>query len=93
MLRTEYSKGKTFNNTPLHYPMFNDLFNHWLDDRKENLYQIGCRDRVAGNLPKLKDSAYLSGYFSERPEGLDGVMQFFATVDQYLQWKGRSLNT
>ncbi|MBF2025577.1 MAG: hypothetical protein IGS48_02260 [Oscillatoriales cyanobacterium C42_A2020_001] len=73
--------------------MFKNFFNQWLDHRHEEHFQLGCRDRLAGSLPKLKDAAYLSGYFADRPEGLDSVMQFFPTVEQYWEWKQRSLNS
>ena len=54
---------------------------------RETRYQEGQRDRDAGNLPRKDDSAYLEGYLKGRPEGLDGVMQYFPTVEDYLKWK------
>lgn len=70
--------------------MFKDFFNQWLDRRQERQFQLGCRDRLAGRLPKLRDSTYLSGYLAERPEGFDGVIQYFPTLEQYWEWKQRS---
>lgn len=50
----------------------------------------GQRDRDAGLLPRLQDSGYLEGYLRGRPEGLDGTIQYFASVDEYLNWKQRT---
>lgn len=54
---------------------------------REKYYQEGQRDRDGGKLPLKDDSAYLEGYLKGRPEGLDGVMQYFPTVEDYLKWK------
>ncbi len=54
---------------------------------REARYQEGQRDRDGGILPRKDDSAYLEGYLKGRPEGLDGVIQYFPTVEDYLKWK------
>lgn len=54
---------------------------------REIAYQQGCRDRDAGLLPQKQGSIYLEGYLKGRPEGLDGIMQYFPSVDDYLKWK------
>ncbi|HEY9628709.1 MAG TPA: hypothetical protein V6C84_15525 [Coleofasciculaceae cyanobacterium] len=54
---------------------------------REHRYQQGCRDRQAGRLPKNQDSAYLEGYLKGRPEGFDSVLQYFPSVEAYLDWK------
>lgn len=53
-------------------------------------FQKGQRDRDAGLLPRMKDEAYLSGYLKGRPDGLDEVIQYFTSVDEYLIWKQRT---
>jgi hypothetical protein len=58
-----------------------------LEHLREQRYQQGRRDRDAGILPKLQESAYLEGYFKGRPEGLDGMIQYFPTIESYLKWK------
>lgn len=64
------------------YCMFNYL--------REERYQKGCCDRDRGLLPRTQDSAYLDGYFSDRPEGLDGIIQYFPSLESYLKWKFKS---
>lgn len=56
---------------------------------REKHYQRGRRDRDAGLLPKSQESVYLEGYFKGRPEGLDGVIQYFPSIESYLEWKHR----
>lgn len=73
--------------------MFSRLFNEWFKHLEEDHVQLGCRDRDAGQLPKLADSGYLKGYFANRPIGLDGEVQFFPTIEEYLQWKQQSRGT
>ncbi|BAY33808.1 hypothetical protein NIES2107_57100 [Nostoc carneum NIES-2107] len=63
------------------------MFNHLREIR----YQQGCRDRDAGLLPKIQDSAYLEAYLQGRPEGLDGIMQYFPSVEAYMKWKFKDL--
>lgn len=67
------------------------MFNAWFDRCRDDRYQQGCRDRTDGLLPRLDDSAYLSGYFSNRPEGLDEIVQHFSSVEDYLIWKRKTL--
>jgi hypothetical protein len=50
-------------------------------------YQHGCRDRDAGYLPKMQDLVYLEGFLKGRPEGLDGVVQFFPRFEAYMLFK------
>ncbi|MFH7029447.1 MAG: hypothetical protein ACHBN1_29675 [Heteroscytonema crispum UTEX LB 1556] len=50
-------------------------------------YQQGCRHRDAGFLPKMKDSVYLEGYLKGRLEGLDGIIEYFPSVEAYMEWK------
>jgi hypothetical protein len=59
------------------------MFSHLCQEQ----FQKGQRDRDAGLLPRTQDSSYLSGYFKGRPEGLDATVQYFASVEEYLQWK------
>ena len=54
---------------------------------KEARYQEGCKDRVEGKLPRKKNSDYIEGYCKDRPGGLDMVVQYFPTVEDYLRWK------
>lgn len=56
--------------------------------RKQH-YQKGQRDRDAGLLPQMDGSIYLEGYLKGRPEGLDGIVQYFPSVESYLHWKYR----
>jgi len=51
---------------------------------REERYQKGCRDRDAGRLPNMCASAYLDGYLSGRPEGLDDIVQYFPSVEEYI---------
>ncbi len=60
-----------------------------LNNLRETRYQQGRRDRDAGILPKLGDSTYLEGYLKGRPEGLDGIMQYFPSIESYVQWKSK----
>ena len=50
-------------------------------------YQEGYKDRVGGKLPRKKNSDYLEGYCKDRPGGLDVVVQYFPTMEDYLRWK------
>jgi hypothetical protein len=70
--------------------MLNRLFNYLFQHRQEDQFQQGCGDRTQGNLPKSQDSAYLRGYLSNRPQGLDDAIQYFSTLEAYLNWKQRS---
>jgi hypothetical protein len=54
---------------------------------REAHFQQGCRDRDAGYLPRRRDSAYLDGYLSDRPAGLDEVIQYFPTLSDFVKWK------
>ncbi|WP_055073692.1 hypothetical protein [Pseudanabaena sp. 'Roaring Creek'] len=54
---------------------------------REARYQEGLRDRNAGILPRRNDPNYLEAYLNDRPGGLDAVMQYFPTVQEYLHWK------
>ena len=63
----------------------------WEYLRKQHLQQ-GQRDRDAGRLPRMNSSIYLEGYLKGRPEGLDGIMQYFPSVESYLQWKYRHVS-
>lgn len=58
-----------------------------LEHLREQQYQQGRRDRDAGRLPRMEGSAYLEGYLKGRPEGLDGMIQYFPTLESYLKWK------
>lgn len=58
--------------------MFNNL--------REIRYQPSCSDRNAG-MPKIQDSVYLKGYLKGRPEGLDDIVQFFPSFEEYMKWK------
>jgi hypothetical protein len=73
--------------------MFDQLFHRWFEQIAADRFQEGCRDRDAGRLPRMPDSIYLNGYLSNRPEGLDGIVQYFPSVEAYFQWKLRSLRT
>ncbi|NUN67071.1 hypothetical protein HCU40_20525 (plasmid) [Pseudanabaena biceps] len=50
-------------------------------------YQEGLRDRDAGKLPRKKNSVYLEAYLSDRPGGLDVVLDYFPTIEEYIHWK------
>ena len=65
--------------------MFNDLIDYFT----ENRYQEGCRDRDAGRLPTTQDSIYLNGYLSDRPKGLDDVVQYYSSLEEYLKNRHR----
>lgn len=62
------------------------MFNHFWEER----FRKGQRDRDAGLLPRLKDAAYLEGYLKGRPEGLDEVIQYFSSIEEYLTWKQKT---
>lgn len=61
-----------------------------LDHLRERRYQQGRRDRDAGLLPRLEGSIYMSGYLQGRPEGLDGIIQYFPSIESYLKWNSRT---
>jgi hypothetical protein len=58
-----------------------------LNHLREIRYQQGLSDRDAGHLPKRQDSVYVEGYLKGRPEELDGIIQFFPSLEAYMQWK------
>jgi hypothetical protein len=58
-----------------------------LNHLRQQRHQKGQRDRDAGLLPRMQDSAYLEGYLKGRPEGLDGILEYFASIEDYLLWK------
>lgn len=58
-----------------------------LEHLREQRYHQGQRDRNAGVLPKSRDFDYLEGYLKGRPEGLDGVVRYFPSVEDYMKWK------
>lgn len=60
-----------------------------LEHLRESRYQQGRRDRDAGLLPRMQDSAYLEGYLKGRPEGLDGIVRYFPSLEAYMHWKYR----
>ncbi|OUL26819.1 hypothetical protein [Nostoc sp. 106C] len=62
-----------------------------LNHLREIRYQQGCRDRDAGFLPKMHDSIYLEAYLQGRPEGLDGIIQYFPSIEAYMKWKLKNL--
>ncbi len=72
--------------------MFSRLFNHLFEERTEDLFQQGCRDRLEGKLPKNQDSNYIRGYLANRARGIDDDIQYFPTVEAYLDWKRRYQN-
>lgn len=61
-----------------------------LEHLREIRYQEGQRDRKAGSLPKRQDSVYLEGYLKGRPEGLDGIVQYFPTIAAFLKWRSKN---
>lgn len=63
-----------------------------LEHLREHHYHQGQRDRDAGLLPRMESSVYLEGYLKGRPQGLDEVMQYFPSVDAYMQWKYRHVS-
>lgn len=58
-----------------------------LEYLREQRYQQGQRDRDVGLLPRRHDTDYLEGYLKGRPEGLDGIMQYFPSIDDYLNYR------
>jgi hypothetical protein len=62
------------------------MFNHFINTR----YEQGLKHRDAGILPQMQDSVYLEGYLKGRPEGLDGILQYFDSVEAYMKWKFKS---
>ena len=61
-----------------------------LEHLREIRYQQGQCDRDAGLLPNQQDSIYLEGYLKGRPEGLDGVIQYFPSVEAFLTWRNKT---
>jgi hypothetical protein len=57
------------------------------ENLRERHYQQGQRDRDAGFLPRVQGAIYLEGYLRGRPDGLDGIMQYFPSTEAYLKWK------
>lgn len=57
---------------------------------REDRYRRGCSDRNAGLLPKTQDKLYLEGYLKGRPEGLDSIIQYFPSLEEYLVWRSRA---
>ena len=72
--------------------MFSRLFSHLFEERAEDLFQRGCRDRLKGKLPQNQDSSYIRGYLANRARGIDDDIQYFPTVQAYLAWKHRYHN-
>ncbi len=66
--------------------MFGNIFGN-IGDFRESRFQEGCRDRHAGILPRKKNHDYLEGYLQDRPAGLDVVVAYFPTVEDYMMWK------
>ena len=64
-----------------------------LEYLRERRYQQGRCDRDAGLLPRRQDSAYLEGYLKGRPEGLDGIVQYFSSIEDFMKWKFRASGT
>jgi hypothetical protein len=60
-----------------------------LEHLREQHFQQGQHDRDSGLLPRMASSIYLEGYLKGRPQGLDGIVQYFPSVEAYLQWKYR----
>jgi len=60
---------------------------------KEAHYQKGYQDCIEGRLPCKKNFNYLEGYLNNRPGGLDAVMQYFPTVEDYLRWRLNHTNS
>lgn len=58
-----------------------------LEHLRKQHYQQGQHDRDAGLLPRMENSTYMDGYRKGRPEGLDGIVQYFPSVESYLKWK------
>lgn len=65
------------------------MFNDFVNDLNETRYQMGCSDRDRGLLPQRQDSPYLNGYLADRPKGLDDEMQYYPTLESYLNAKHR----
>lgn len=59
---------------------------------REIRYQQGQNDRKTGLLPQRQDSIYLEGYLKGRPEGLDGIIQYFPTVEAFLKWRNKNVD-
>jgi hypothetical protein len=38
----------------------------------------------------MQNKVYLEGYFKGRPEGLDTIVQYFPSVEEYLVWRARA---
>jgi hypothetical protein len=72
---------------------FNCVVYPMLEHLREQHYQQGRCDRDAGLLPRMQGSAYLEGYLKGRPEGLDGVIRYFPTIESYLSWKYKDSET
>jgi hypothetical protein len=58
-----------------------------LEYLRERRYQQGQRDRDAGSLPTRQNVDYLEGYLKGRPEGLDGIMGYFPSVEDYINYR------
>lgn len=69
------------------------MFDHFLEHLKEDQMQKGQHDRDAGILPASTDFIYLEGYFQGRPEGVDGIIQYFPSLESYLNWKYHTSDT
>lgn len=70
-----------------------ELVYQMLDHLRESHYQQGRRDRDAGLLPRMQGSVYLEGYLKGRPQGLDGIVQYFPSIEAYIKWKSIALGT
>ncbi len=62
-----------------------------LNHLRQQQLQRGQHDRDAGRLPQTDSSTYLEGYLKGRPEGLDGIVQYFPSLESYLKWKYHSV--
>lgn len=63
-----------------------------MENRREGLFEQGCRDRDAGLLPQSTNTDYWDGYRSGRPTGLDEVVRYFPTVEAFLAWRTQRVN-
>lgn len=70
-----------------------ELVYQMLDHLRESHYQQGRRDRDAGLLPRMQGSVYLEGYLKGRPQGLDGIVKYFPSIEAYMKWKSKTSGT
>ncbi|MBD2111870.1 MULTISPECIES: hypothetical protein [Cyanophyceae] len=63
-----------------------------MENRREGLFEQGCRDRSTDLLPQSTNADYWKGDRLGRSTGLDEVVRYFPTVEAFLAWRSQAIN-